>query len=67
MPNVADLTLEEFRELVRQTVRETMLEFSDPDAGLVLRPEIEALLSESVRGDERVSVETLVGQHGLKW
>jgi hypothetical protein len=41
MPNVADLTLEKFRELVRQTVRETLLELTDPDAGLGLRPEIE--------------------------
>lgn len=45
---VAQITLEELQNLIRDTVRETLLEtLRDPDMGLRLRPEIESRLRES--------------------
>ena len=66
MPTVADLTVNELREIIRETVRATLLE-RDPDAGLELRPEIIELLSQPVRNEECVSIEDLAARHGFKW
>jgi hypothetical protein len=66
MPTVADLTVNELREIIRETVRETLLE-RDPDAGLELRPEIVELLSQPVDERECISIENLAVKHGFKW
>jgi hypothetical protein len=45
--HVKDLTTDELKALIRQTVLEAIEEFlPDPDAGLPLRPEIEQSLLE---------------------
>ncbi len=44
---ISDLTVSEFRELIANTVRETLSELlgpADPDAGLELNPEIVELI-----------------------
>jgi hypothetical protein len=47
---------------------ELLEELNDPDEGLSLRPEIVALLQEkSAPLEERVPVEVLAAQYGLKW
>ena len=66
MPTVADLTVNELREIIRETVRETLLE-RDPDAGLELRPEIIELLSQPIDNSECISIEDLAAKHGFKW
>ncbi|GBC97407.1 hypothetical protein HRbin16_03230 [bacterium HR16] len=69
---VADLTIEEFRNLIREVVTQTITELlSDPDAGLELREEIrEALLRsiQSVReGSETIAAEDVAAKLGLEW
>ncbi len=49
---VSDLTVEELRTIVQETVRETLLEILDPDYGLEVREELLEELRESV---ERVN------------
>ena len=66
MPTVADLTVNELREIIRETVRETLLE-RDPDAGLELRPEIIELLSQPEPLEGRITIEELAKKHGFKW
>lgn len=66
MPTVADLTVDELREIIRETVRETLLE-RDPDAGLELRPEVIELLSQPVDDLECTPIEDLAAQVGFKW
>jgi len=44
---ISDLTITEFRELITDTIQETMSELlsqADPDAGLELNPEIVELI-----------------------
>ena len=48
---VADLTVDEFKALIRQTVYEVLDEFyedDDPDAGLEFKPEVAAYLREAM-------------------
>ena len=45
---VSDLTVEELRTIVQETVRETLLEILDPDYGLEVREELLEELRESV-------------------
>jgi hypothetical protein len=45
---VTQITIEELKALISETVKETLLEtLRDPDVGLQLRPEFEARLRES--------------------
>ncbi len=46
---VSDLTVEELRTIVQETVRETLLEILDPDYGLEVREELLEELRESVK------------------
>lgn len=56
---VADLTVEEFRALLRDVIDEALSAFGDPDAGLDVRPEIcERLLASLACPGETVSLET---------
>lgn len=66
MPTVADLTVNELREIIRETVRETLLE-RDPDAGLELRPEFIESLSQPEPLEGRVRIEDLAAEIGFKW
>jgi len=50
---VADMTLRELRDFIIQTIQE----FADPDAGLVLRSEVEKELRDSLLSKTRISAE----------
>ena len=58
-PKVADLTIGEFKDLVRETVAESVAElFGDPDEGLPLRDDFAEELRQSiadVRADGQTS------------
>jgi hypothetical protein len=48
--HVSDLTVDELKALVRETIEQTLAEFlTDPDKGLVLRQGMEAALDHSVK------------------
>ena len=48
-PRVSDLTVTEFKELVRETVAQSLAELlSDPDEGLVLRDDFSKALRRSL-------------------
>jgi len=69
---VSDLTVEELRAVVRETMREVLLEVFDPDRGLEVR---EALLKELQESAERVKrgeeplipAEEVARRLGLEW
>jgi hypothetical protein len=69
--HVADLTVEEFRHLVREVVKQTLNELLDPDAGLLLREDLEAELKTSlqsvVAGGETIPIERVAADLGLEW
>lgn len=53
---VADLTVEELRNLIRQAIQEELRQiFADPDKGFELNPEIEARLEASFASRDRIS------------
>lgn len=72
IPTVADMTLDELRQFVIQTVYEALqILDKDPDIGLSLRPEIAARLTQRL-ADEKVgktpellSHETVLKELGL--
>ena len=66
MQRIADLTVEEFRAIIRETVIEAMLE-KDPDAGLELSDEVIEILSKSASKEGRITVEELAAEVGFKW
>ncbi|MDM8551600.1 hypothetical protein QUF72_16050 [Desulfobacterales bacterium HSG2] len=57
---IADLTVGEFRNLVK----ETFYEIVDPDQGLELRPEVEEDLKISLRSETRIPVEEVAKKIG---
>ena len=53
MQTVKDLTIDEFKAVVGEVVEEKLRELlPDPDAGLSLRPEVEARLKEQVQNPQ---------------
>lgn len=66
MQRIADLTVEEFRAIIRETVIEAMLE-KDPDAGLELSDEVIEILSQPASKEGRITIEELAAKAGLKW
>lgn len=71
-PRVADLTIEEFRELVRETVVQTLLEvLGNPDEGLELRSEFVEELQCSLKavesGGKTAPVQKVAARLGLTW
>ena len=55
---VADLTVDEFRAVIRQAVHEELQDLiSDPDKGLELTDEIKARLRSSLGSSERIPFE----------
>ena len=63
---VADLTIVEFRELVREIVAEVVEELIDPDAGLEPRPEFIEEMERRLASDEpTIPAEEVYCQLGL--
>lgn len=67
---VADLSTDELKTLIRETVTQVLAEIlEDPDAGLVLRPEVEQQLLRSRQRRESgvpgVSLEEVARQLGV--
>lgn len=63
---VADITLEELRDLIREVMDETIREvFIDLDAGLELREEIEERLAASLASKERIPLDEVKKRIGL--
>jgi hypothetical protein len=53
---VSDLTIEQFRDLIKEAVQEQLAELlRDPDEGLALRPEFRERLERSLASKERIS------------
>ena len=71
-PKVADLTVDEFRALVRESVTQTLLEvLGDPDRGLELRDDLAKELERSLRtvesGGKTVPAGEIAARLGLTW
>ncbi|UBF25005.1 hypothetical protein K9N68_25705 [Kovacikia minuta CCNUW1] len=69
---VKDLTTEELKTLIRETVLETLEEFlDDPDEGKEIRPEIKQQLIESLQrtrsGERGIPAEDVARKLGLTW
>lgn len=69
---VADLTIDEFKDLMHEIVTQTVVEiFGDPDAGLELREDIQADLRRSLAavraGQAAISIEAVAAKLGLEW
>lgn len=69
---VKDLTTEELKALIRETVLETLEEFlDDPDEGKEIRPEVKQQLLESMKrtqtGQRGVPAEEVAKRFGLTW
>jgi hypothetical protein len=64
---VADLTVAEFKELIRETVAESIAELlGDPDDELVLRPEfIEEMETRMTTGEPAIPAEEVYRRAGL--
>jgi len=70
--NVADLTVDELKNLIREVVTQTILELlGDPDEGLELRDEIKERLRHSLTvtqaGGETRSAQAVAANLGLEW
>jgi CRP-like cAMP-binding protein len=71
-PSIADLTVDEFKSLVREIVTQTFLEiFSDPDEGLELCEEMRDRLQQSLAavqtGGQTTSAQQVAARLGLDW
>jgi len=69
---VADLTVDEFKGLMREIVTETIQEmFNDPDEGLELREDMKAKLQHSLAaiqaGSETTPAQKAAEKLGLTW
>lgn len=69
---VSDLSVDELRFLIQETVRQTFEElFRDPDSGVELRPDFKSELTSSLqnaqKGGKLLSAESVAAQLGLKW
>ena len=70
--SVADLTVDELRNLIKEVVTQTILEIlGDPDEGLALREDIEDRLRDSLAkiqaGGETRSAQEVAAKLGLEW
>jgi hypothetical protein len=69
---VKDLTTDELKALIRETVTEILEEFlDDPDKGKEIRPELKQQLLESrqrrANGARAISAEEVAQRFGLTW
>lgn len=62
---VADLSKEEFKELLNEAIEEKLRELIDPDYGLELREGFIQKLEASIASKERVSFEDVKKRLGL--
>ena len=60
---VGDMTVGELKTLIMDVVKEAI----DPDYGFELRPDVEKELIESSQSKERIPVEEVAENLGLKW
>ena len=60
---VSDMTVGELKTLIMDVVKEAI----DPDYGFELRPDVEKELIESSQSKERIPVEEVAENLGLKW
>jgi hypothetical protein len=69
---ISDLTVDEFRSLVRDIVRETLNEMlTDPDEGLALQDGLEDALRRSIKavneGAETYDADDAAKKLGIEW
>ena len=69
---VAELTLDELKQLIETTVEWKLSEMlGDPDEGLELREEIKARLRRSLKAEQEgvrcISAQEVAAQLGLEW
>ena len=69
---VKDLTIDEFKTLIEETVEQKLLELvSDPDQGLELKKEVIARLKRSTareqRGTKAIPARQVAKKLGLEW
>jgi len=69
---VSDMTVDELRSLIQETMRETLAEMmADPDEGLALQEGIEKALHQSVKaiseGGDTHEAEDVAKKLGLDW
>jgi hypothetical protein len=69
---VADLTIDEFKKLVQEAVKETIQNMvSDPDEGLELQDELKVRMQRSLAalqgGDKTVPAHEVAARLGLEW
>ena len=69
---VADLTVDQFKDLVREVVLETLTKvLGDPDEGLELRDDIKVKIQQSLAavkaGGEIIPAEQVAAKLGLNW
>ena len=69
---VADLTVDEFKDLIKEVVTQTILEiFGDPDEGLELREEIKERLRRSLAATQvngkTTPAQEVAAKLGLEW
>lgn len=69
---LADLTIDEFKNLIKEIVTQTILEiFDDPDEGLELREEIKdrlhRALADAQTTTKTTSAQEVAAKLGLEW
>lgn len=69
---VADLTVDQFKDLMREVVVQTLFEMlGDPDEGLELRDDIKVKIQQSLAavqaGGEIIPAEKVAAKLGLTW
>ncbi|MBD1858255.1 MULTISPECIES: hypothetical protein [Leptolyngbya] len=69
---VKDLTTDELKALIRETIEEILEEYlEDPDQGKALRPEVKQQLLESRKrrenGERGIPAEEVAQRFGLTW
>ncbi|MDY6994667.1 MAG: hypothetical protein SVR94_18945 [Pseudomonadota bacterium] len=66
---IADLTIDELRGLIREEVKQTLLEvLADPDAGLEIHEEVKVRLQRSLQVDaQTISAEEIAKRFGVDW
>ena len=69
---VAELTVEEFKTLIKEVVRQTLYEtLEDSDEGLDLRPEMQEQIQQSLEytesGGATSTVDDVAARLGLDW
>lgn len=65
---VANLNLEELKALIKEAVKEEIEELlEDPDRGLELREEFIEELKAAIAAKERIPIEEIAKELGLKW